>query len=283
MLYAGQTWPGDPPAQRRNTRGKRGQLARRELGCHRALGSQLLGGGPAQGKPEPIDVEPEAERGVTGAEQLVRGVNELACFLEDTEDVSRTGRAGSCRACVGQGVEARLVRARRGCLERVQLREDARVGEIREHRRRERRARQECDESGSAPGAQWTWVRPEVNSGYSVHDGILDWQTQSGDLQPPTANLPAALATLLDDPDGLEIRTYDCFGNRYVCRPLDGTGNYKLMRHGPVSSELRVYQTLLPEPERPTAMVGMPASCAVGAAARNESVRVYPTMALTLS
>lgn len=63
-----------------------------------------------------------------------------------------------------------------------------------------------------------------------------------------TVNVPAGIQALLSDPDGIEIATFDCFGNKYVCRPLDGTGNYKLKRHGRVTTELRVYQTMRPEP-----------------------------------
>jgi hypothetical protein len=68
-----------------------------------------------------------------------------------------------------------------------------------------------------------------------------------GDLQ-ATASLPASIQAILSNASALEIRTYDCFGNRYVCRPFDGTGSHELMRHGRVSSELRIFQTLRPEP-----------------------------------
>ncbi|MDQ6658431.1 MAG: family 43 glycosylhydrolase [Actinomycetota bacterium] len=42
-------------------------------------------------------------------------------------------------------------------------------------------------------GSQWTWIRPDTNSAYSVSSGQLLWATQSGDLQPPTNNLPSVL------------------------------------------------------------------------------------------
>ncbi len=67
------------------------------------------------------------------------------------------------------------------------------------------------------------------------------------DLQ-ATVNVPASIQALLANADGIEIATYDCFGNKYVCRPLDGTGTYKLKRHGRVTTELRVFQTMRPEP-----------------------------------
>ncbi len=63
-----------------------------------------------------------------------------------------------------------------------------------------------------------------------------------------TSSVPANLQALLNDPNGIEIALYDCFGNRYVCRPLDGTGTMQLKRRGRVTTELRVYQTLRPEP-----------------------------------
>jgi hypothetical protein len=59
-----------------------------------------------------------------------------------------------------------------------------------------------------------------------------------------TLELPADVLALLGDANGLEIATYDCYGNKYVVRPFDGTGNYKLMRHGPVRTELRIAQTM---------------------------------------
>jgi len=65
-----------------------------------------------------------------------------------------------------------------------------------------------------------------------------------GATQPLTSETLALLA----DPAAIEIRAYDCFGNLYVSRPLDGTGGFKLMRHGPVQTELRVYQVMRPEP-----------------------------------
>jgi hypothetical protein len=65
------------------------------------------------------------------------------------------------------------------------------------------------------------------------------------DLATPL-NLPANVAGLFADPTSIEIATYDCFGNKYVSHPLDGTGTFKLVRHGRVQSELSVYQTMLP-------------------------------------
>src|SRR5262249_35438347 len=63
-----------------------------------------------------------------------------------------------------------------------------------------------------------------------------------------TSGVPAATQALLADPSAIEIRAFDCFGNKYACRPRDGTGSYKLMRRGRVTTELRIYQTLMPEP-----------------------------------
>jgi hypothetical protein len=63
-----------------------------------------------------------------------------------------------------------------------------------------------------------------------------------------TASVPASIQAILNDPSAIEIRTYDCFGNKYVARPLDGSGSYRLMRRGRVSTELCIYQVLVPEP-----------------------------------
>jgi len=82
------------------------------------------------------------------------------------------------------------------------------------------------------------------------------------DLLAP-GQLPAELVTMLGDPNAIEIRTYDCFGNKYATRPLDGGGYFKRMRHGPVTSELRVYKTLLPEPPVPGASGTLPHSLGV--------------------
>lgn len=47
--------------------------------------------------------------------------------------------------------------------------------------------------SGHALGRQWSWVRTPDPSTYAVSDGTLAWDTQAGDLHPPTDNLPAVL------------------------------------------------------------------------------------------
>ncbi len=65
---------------------------------------------------------------------------------------------------------------------------------------------------------------------------------------PPTRGegVPDTVQDFLRDPRSIEIATYDCFGNKYVCHPLDGTGSYKLMRHGSVHTEVRAYQVMTP-------------------------------------
>ena len=70
---------------------------------------------------------------------------------------------------------------------------------------------------------------------------------------PPTPGeaglaIPRNVRDFVNDPRGIEISTYDCFGNRYVSRPLDGTAVLKVMRHGPVHAEVRGYQIMRPEP-----------------------------------
>jgi hypothetical protein len=62
-----------------------------------------------------------------------------------------------------------------------------------------------------------------------------------------TENVPTAVQTLLADPGALEIASYDCFGNRYSVRPLDGTGSMQIKRYGEVSTEIRIYQTMQPD------------------------------------
>ena len=67
------------------------------------------------------------------------------------------------------------------------------------------------------------------------------------DLQP----VPEVVRDFLLDPLALEIRSTDCFGNRYVSRPLGGVRELAVLHHGPVQAEMRVYQDMLPEPEVP--------------------------------
>ena len=47
--------------------------------------------------------------------------------------------------------------------------------------------------TGDSLSSQWTWIRPPDASTYSLTDGTLVWDTQSGDLHPPTDNLPSVL------------------------------------------------------------------------------------------
>ncbi len=58
--------------------------------------------------------------------------------------------------------------------------------------------------------------------------------------------LPDAVRELLADPRGIEIASYDCFGNKYVSRPLDGSGERVRLHSGPLLSEVRVYTDMLP-------------------------------------
>ena len=66
--------------------------------------------------------------------------------------------------------------------------------------------------------------------------GLLDGPVQ----------VPAGVRDLLSDPGGLVLQATDVFGNTYTSLPLDGSGTQELLRHGPVQSELRIAQTLMP-------------------------------------
>lgn len=63
-----------------------------------------------------------------------------------------------------------------------------------------------------------------------------------------TSDLPSAVQGLLTNAGGLEISTFDVFGNKYSCRPLDGSGTIRVLRHGRVSTELCIFQTMTPDP-----------------------------------
>jgi hypothetical protein len=62
-----------------------------------------------------------------------------------------------------------------------------------------------------------------------------------------TENLPPAVLAILSDPDALEISSYDCYGNRYSVKPLDGSGEMVIKRHGEVSTEIRIFQMMEPD------------------------------------
>ena len=92
---------------------------------------------------------------------------------------------------------------------------------------------------------------PRVEPGTPVHYAVLG--LGGPEVGGATQDLPQSVLDLLHDPNGIEIATWDCFGNKYLCRPLDGSGAIKFMRAGPVHTELRVYQSM-----RPRAWVGGP-------------------------
>lgn len=49
------------------------------------------------------------------------------------------------------------------------------------------------DFSGSRLSSQWSWIREPAADSYSVGGGSLRWQTQSADIQPPSAALASVL------------------------------------------------------------------------------------------
>lgn len=75
---------------------------------------------------------------------------------------------------------------------------------------------------------------------YSV---VIDYP---GSLPESSRLLPEDVLELIQDPRGVEITGYDCFGNRYVTRPLDRMSEFDLLRHGAVRSEVRVHNSMLP-------------------------------------
>jgi hypothetical protein len=70
--------------------------------------------------------------------------------------------------------------------------------------------------------------------------------------------IPSNVRALVLDPGAIEIAAYDVFGNRYSCRPLDGTGTVARKRTGTVHPEQRVYQELLPDSPRTGALATLP-------------------------
>jgi len=95
-----------------------------------------------------------------------------------------------------------------------------------------------------APGSQVVYRVLQVPHDPPVGPGAPGVE----DLADHTKDVPASIRGLLADPDGITITATDVFGNRYACRPLDGTGEMRLERQGIAATQLRVYQTMLPEP-----------------------------------
>lgn len=59
-------------------------------------------------------------------------------------------------------------------------------------------------------------------------------------------DIPPAVRALVDDPDGLEIAAYDCFGNKYVSRPFSAPRTFQQRHHGPIQFEARIHQNMVP-------------------------------------
>jgi len=70
------------------------------------------------------------------------------------------------------------------------------------------------------------------------------------DPPPGPSGVPQEVGDLILDHTGIEIAAYDCFGNRYSCRPLEPTP-YRMLHNGPIHAEARYHQNLLPEVEIP--------------------------------
>jgi hypothetical protein len=88
--------------------------------------------------------------------------------------------------------------------------------------------------------------RPDVPPGSELAFRVL-----AHPHRPPPDELgdvPQSVRDLLEDPDGLELRLRDVFGNRYTARPFDGTGSVRVLRHGPIQAEVRIHQTLQATP-----------------------------------
>src|SRR5262249_7165810 len=72
-----------------------------------------------------------------------------------------------------------------------------------------------------------------------------------GDVLDGSDSIPQQVTDFLFDTGAIEIRTHDCFGNLYTSGPLGGEREVTVLRHGPVLAEVRIYQTMVPEPEIP--------------------------------
>jgi hypothetical protein len=62
------------------------------------------------------------------------------------------------------------------------------------------------------------------------------------------SDVPASVKGLIQSASGLQIEALDPFGNRYLALPFDGTGTVEIMRHGPLTSEIKVSTSLKPSP-----------------------------------
>jgi hypothetical protein len=68
------------------------------------------------------------------------------------------------------------------------------------------------------------------------------------DLYQGPLAIPTLVESFLSNPGGIEIRSYDCYGNRYMTYPLNGAGEERLLRYGEHTAELALYQKLAPAP-----------------------------------
>ena len=91
---------------------------------------------------------------------------------------------------------------------------------------------------------------PALPLGAPVSYAVRYSSLQVMDPPPGPNGFPQEVIDFIHDPTGIEIATYDCFGNRYVCRPLNPTP-FRVIHHGPIHAELGYYQDLLPEVEIP--------------------------------
>lgn len=89
---------------------------------------------------------------------------------------------------------------------------------------------------------------PALPVGAPTSYRVIHSPTLGMDPPPGPRGVPEAVDELILDPTGIEIAAYDCFGNRYACRPLEPTP-YKVLHHGPIHAEVSYYQDLLPELE----------------------------------
>ena len=89
-------------------------------------------------------------------------------------------------------------------------------------------------------------TRAQYSISYAPHaDSAGPGSPGVEDLTSGPTPAPSNVDSLLSNPANIVISSTDVFGHEYTTRPMDGD-NAKLMRHGPIMTQLRTYDTMLP-------------------------------------
>jgi hypothetical protein len=98
--------------------------------------------------------------------------------------------------------------------------------------------------AGVAPGQRASFGVRVLSEGIPITPPA---STGLAALTEATAALPGPVIDLLSDPEAVLISTRDVFGHRYSARLLEDGEASRLLKHGPLMSQVRNYRVMLPE------------------------------------